>query len=408
MLTQEQINNITKWFYLKSGYQFRDPQFLIQALTRKSALGIHVPKEAIIFEGLEFVGDRILNAVLAVDLFNRNPNATPGELHAPYVALSKNNNNEKILGGSLYRVAKEWRLEYFLIKSEDEDLTKHGLRGKPKNYPKNKSQEGILADHVEALIGAMFLDSGEDYHQIKNIIISFWEHLGLNSDNESDSDFGESVIDEPYSFVNDKSSKIEEKFLKVSKLKNWPQARDFLEIGADVDVVDIDGRSALHHFSTHGNLIAVESLITEFKADINKSDKKNITPLSDAVNNNKVEIAKLLILHGANIDANLLSVAIRNSCTELVMFFLNNDIVKYFTIEDLQNAANTATAIKKSNPKQNDFTKMLNRAIALKDGGLQKDSSQKTSAVLNHSVLYTLPVDISETNQVIYYNTLCS
>jgi dsRNA-specific ribonuclease len=67
MLTAKEIELLTQEFSIKLDYKFEKPELLVQALTRESALGLHVPKDAPYFETLEFLGDR-----------SYKNNATPG------------------------------------------------------------------------------------------------------------------------------------------------------------------------------------------------------------------------------------------------------------------------------------------------------------------------------------------
>lgn len=55
------------------GYAFKNPELLDQALTHRSAARLHN-------ERLEFLGDAILDMVIAEKLFQRYPEATEGEL----------------------------------------------------------------------------------------------------------------------------------------------------------------------------------------------------------------------------------------------------------------------------------------------------------------------------------------
>jgi ribonuclease-3 len=91
-------------------------------------------------ERLEFLGDAILGAVTASLLYRRLPDAKEGELSKiKSVAVS-----EEVLAG----VALELQIDRLLVMSRGEERTG------------GRMKKALLADAVEALIGALFLDSG--------------------------------------------------------------------------------------------------------------------------------------------------------------------------------------------------------------------------------------------------------
>jgi len=91
-------------------------------------------------ERLEFLGDSILGAVCATLLYGKYPEKPEGELaKIKSVVVSE---------GVLSSIAKDMRVDSMLLLGKGEELT--GGRGK----------ETILADTMEAIIGALYLDSG--------------------------------------------------------------------------------------------------------------------------------------------------------------------------------------------------------------------------------------------------------
>jgi ribonuclease-3 len=118
----------------KIGYQFKDQTLLERALTHRSMAG--VPNN----ETLEFLGDAALSLVAAHELFLRWPNAKEGLLskaRAAYVCTDNLGAGARRLGLSTYiKAAKDMR------SSGTVDVT------------------SVLADVVEALIGAALIDGG--------------------------------------------------------------------------------------------------------------------------------------------------------------------------------------------------------------------------------------------------------
>lgn len=119
----------------KLGITFRDPRLLEQALTHRSVSGNQNN------ERLEFLGDAILGMVIAGILFRNFPQENEGRLTRLRASLVKQE--------SLAIVARELRLGDYLRLGSGE-LKSGGFR-----------RESILADALEAVIGAIYLDSGD-------------------------------------------------------------------------------------------------------------------------------------------------------------------------------------------------------------------------------------------------------
>ncbi|MCJ8168591.1 ribonuclease III [Atopomonas sediminilitoris] len=115
------------------GYSFVDKGLMQLALTHRSFAGRNN-------ERLEFLGDAILNFVVGEELFKHFPQAKEGQLSRLRARLVK--------GATLAILGKEFDLGEFLRLGSGE-LKSGGFR-----------RESILADAVEALIGAIYLDTG--------------------------------------------------------------------------------------------------------------------------------------------------------------------------------------------------------------------------------------------------------
>lgn len=122
------------------GYAFEDKALLTQAFVHRSYLNEHPTFATGHNERLEFLGDAVLELVVTEHLYRGYPNPE-GELTNWRAALV----NAKMLSG----IASEIEMEGFLYLSHGE--SKDGG---------SKARMYILANAIEALIGAMFLDGG--------------------------------------------------------------------------------------------------------------------------------------------------------------------------------------------------------------------------------------------------------
>ncbi len=115
-------------------HQFHDVNLLVAAMTHASTGSDHN------YERLEFLGDRILGLVIAESLYKLFPNEPEGHLAKRHAAL--------VQGALLAVIAREINLGDSLILSESERAS-----GGAEN-------ENMLADALEAMIGALYLDAG--------------------------------------------------------------------------------------------------------------------------------------------------------------------------------------------------------------------------------------------------------
>ncbi len=122
------------------GYEFNDKSLLQNALTHSSYANENRAAGAVSNERLEFLGDSVLGMVAAEHLFRTHPNMPEGELTRTRAAL--------VCEGSLHRVAKQWGLGQYL------------RLGKGEENSGGRERTSILADAVEAVLAAMYLDGG--------------------------------------------------------------------------------------------------------------------------------------------------------------------------------------------------------------------------------------------------------
>ena len=132
------------------GYTFKSRELYDRALTHasvRSQRGVRHDNER-----LEFIGDRVLGLAVAEMLHESHPEASEGELARRY--------NRLVRGQACSSVARRVGLGQYLILSDSE--AESGGREK----------ETILADAVEALLGAIFVEAGFD--KARDVVRSLW------------------------------------------------------------------------------------------------------------------------------------------------------------------------------------------------------------------------------------------
>lgn len=157
----------------KLGVKFNNSQLLVQALTHRSYLNENPDFGLEHNERLEFLGDAVLELVVTEYLYKSFPNPE-GELTNWRAALVK--------AETLSQAADVLKINSFLLLS----------RGEAKDT--GRARQCILANTVEAIIGAMYLDSGYNTAKAfiaKNIISFLPEILEKGTYRDSKSVFQE-------------------------------------------------------------------------------------------------------------------------------------------------------------------------------------------------------------------------
>ena len=124
----------------KINIQFKDKNLLVMAFVHRSYLNENPDFHLSHNERLEFLGDAVLELVVTIYLYNEYPDKSEGELTSWRAALV----NAKMLS----LIAWDLELNDFLLLSHGEAKEE------------GKAREYILANTVEALIGAIYLDQG--------------------------------------------------------------------------------------------------------------------------------------------------------------------------------------------------------------------------------------------------------
>lgn len=106
-------------------------------------------------ERLEFLGDSVLQLTISEYLYLNNRNKSEGELTRIRALI--------VCENSLYEVASRWQLGKYIRMSKGEELTG------------GRTRISILADCVEAIIAAVYMDSG--FNKVKNFIIGNFKEI---------------------------------------------------------------------------------------------------------------------------------------------------------------------------------------------------------------------------------------
>ena len=133
---------------LKLGYSFQNLKLLDQALTHRSFGAVHN-------ERLEFLGDSILGMIIAKELYDRFPKCPEGDLTRMRSTLVRET--------TLAQLAREFGIGNCLRLGPGE-LKTGGFR-----------RDSLIADAVESIIGAMFIDDNENFARVRQVVLSWFD-----------------------------------------------------------------------------------------------------------------------------------------------------------------------------------------------------------------------------------------
>jgi ribonuclease III len=122
------------------GYNFRNRDLLLQALTHRSFVNEHEAGRLHNNESLEFLGDSVLGFLISSRIFQDYPELTEGELSKMKAYL--------VSAANLVKLAEGIHLGEFVRLSRGEEKTG------------GRSKRAIVVDAYEAIIGAIYLDGG--------------------------------------------------------------------------------------------------------------------------------------------------------------------------------------------------------------------------------------------------------
>ncbi len=135
----------------KIGYTFKNVKLLRQALTHSSFANQQKINPQGDYERLEFLGDAVLELVSSEFLYKENPNKSEGQLTKTRASM--------VCEPALAYCAKDIELNSYILLGRGEETTG------------GRKRDSIISDVMEAVIGAIYLDSGID--EAKKFIYRF-------------------------------------------------------------------------------------------------------------------------------------------------------------------------------------------------------------------------------------------
>ena len=141
-------------------YEFKDKKLLVTAVTHSSYVKEHCKAEKS-NERLEFLGDAFFDAIIGEELFKIFPNKEEGFLSRIRATL--------VCEKSLAKEAVNLQLGEYLLLGNGEEKSGGRFR------------ESILADALEALIGAVYLDGG--FEEVKRVVLKLFQDSIIDAKN---------------------------------------------------------------------------------------------------------------------------------------------------------------------------------------------------------------------------------
>ncbi len=226
------MNKAESWLEKTLRYRFQDAELFRQALTHRSASNRNN-------ERLEFLGDAVLDFVVSEAVYLARPEAPEGDLSKLRASLVRDE--------SLAVLALELGLGEYLVLGSGEKKTGGHRR------------ESILADALEAIFGAVFLDSGFD--AAKELI--------------------NRVYDQRYRELPD----VEELRDPKTRLQEWLQARKMAL--PDYKLVGVSGQDHNQRFSVTCTVIETSAVTDGQSTTRRKAEQEAARRMIDLINEQK-------------------------------------------------------------------------------------------------------------------------
>jgi ribonuclease-3 len=166
-LLQDEIQNNWRTLQERLGYSFSNEGLLEKAMTHSSYANESQDSDLPDNERLEFLGDAVLDLVISQHLMLTHPEAHEGDLTRIRA--------EVVASPSLSSLARELKLGDCL------------LLGKGEEHSGGRSKSNLLADALEAVIGAIFLDSSFD--EVNRVVLPLFMPALQQASSEDGQDY---------------------------------------------------------------------------------------------------------------------------------------------------------------------------------------------------------------------------
>lgn len=157
----EELKEKISEFESNIGYTFKDKNNLFLALTHSSYANENKNKSIGSNERLEFLGDAVLNILISENIFTVYSHLTEGEMTKARANI--------VCETSLMKCANDIKIGNYLLLGKGEDLSG------------GRTRASILSDAYEALLGAIYIDSG--FERVKEFVLGKMKNLITDSVN---------------------------------------------------------------------------------------------------------------------------------------------------------------------------------------------------------------------------------
>ncbi|KAJ9125519.1 hypothetical protein QFC22_000480 [Naganishia vaughanmartiniae] len=176
-----ETSDVAEILQQKLRYRFKNPLLLLEAITHPSLASQEVPS----YNRLEFLGDAVLDMIVVERMYRKYPHADPSELTRRKQAIVSNATLGWLsvvdLGLAVHiQHNAQQAIPRLILEAMDmfQEIDAEALLNEHWEYHPAK----FLADVVESIIGAIFVDVGHDYEATKNVVIPLIQKVLVASD----------------------------------------------------------------------------------------------------------------------------------------------------------------------------------------------------------------------------------
>jgi ribonuclease-3 len=223
------LNKAESWLEKTLHYRFKNAELFQQALTHRSATNYNN-------ERLEFLGDAVLDFVVSEAVYNARPDAPEGDLSKLRASLVRDE--------SLAELAA------------DLGLGEHLILGSGEKKSGGHRRESILADALEAIFGAVYLDRG--FAAAKQVI--------------------DGVFEQRYISLPDAEELRDPK----TRLQEWLQSRKMAL--PEYELVDVSGKEHKRKFKVTCTIVETSAVTSGESTTRRKAEQKAARKMIELVN----------------------------------------------------------------------------------------------------------------------------